>query len=102
MQSYLLYASLFGVSVYLCSYGYKYLKLRLLQKIHNSSTFMLDLQFKTLELFLNKEKLDVIRNELVDNQEDFVKNKISYQDWKSKTMATVDELFDLFDDYYYR
>jgi hypothetical protein len=102
MQSYLLYASLFGVSLYLCTYGYNYFKLGLLQKIQNSSSFVLDFHFKTLEIFLNKEKLDVIRKELVDNHQDFTKNKISFQDWKCRTRAAIDELFDLFEDYYYR
>lgn len=102
MQSYLLYASLFGVSLYLCTYGYKYLKLRLLQKIENSSIYMVDLHFQTLSMFFNKEKLDVIRNKLVDNQQEFIKNQISYQDWKTKTKSVIDELFDLVENKYFK
>lgn len=102
MQSYFLYASILGVTLYICRESYFYGKNLILQACQMSAESYLDRQFLILSKFCDKEKLDTIKEMLYSANRDLESDKIQYPEWKERMKKAIDEIFLLFESYYYR
>ena len=100
IQSYLFYASMLGVTIYLCKESVTYYKKYVLEKSYSSIVQMIDSQFNTLSLIFDKEKVMYIKDKIINTNDEFKKYKIEYPEWKKRVKESVDEIFDLFDEYY--
>lgn len=100
IQSYLLYASALAVGIYLGKEGYSYFERLVTEKSYETTMQILMMKFDTLSLIFNKEKVIEIKTQMLNANNQFMENKIKYPEWKVRIKQTVDEIFDLFDDYY--
>lgn len=94
---YLLIGGTLCVSLYVARQLYFYLSNF---KNYDHSLNLLNKQFDVLSLFLEKDKVDLLKNKNIKLCKDFTEEKISFSEFKKELKSIIGDVLDLFDNYY--
>ena len=69
-------------------------------KNYDYSLDILNKQFDVLALFLDKDKIQALKNKNIKLCKDFTEEKIAFPEFKKELKTVIGDVLDLFDDYY--